>query len=402
MEKIMYIPSLRFPEFEEDWELKKFGSLGEFKGGGTPSTTNENHWNGNIPWISSSDIYDGNLHKINIHRFLNEDAIQESATKIIPANSILLVSRVGVGKLAINKIKLCTSQDFCNFIPKKCNSYFVGYFLIARKQILVNFSQGTSIKGFTTGDIKTLPITIPTLPEQQKIASFLSAVDEKIQQLSRKKELLEQYKKGVMQQLFSGKLRFKDENGKDYADWEEKKLGDVCEIVGGGTPDTNIPEYWGGEIQWFTPTEIKSDFVSNSMRTITELGLQKSSAKKLPIGTILLTTRATIGEVSIAREECSTNQGFQSLIARKGNSNIFIFNWIKQNKHELTSRANGSTFPEISKTAIEKIFLNAPSFPEQQKIATFLSSIDTKIESASQQLNQTQSFKKGLLQQMFV
>jgi len=398
----MYIPSLRFPEFEEDWELKKFGSLGEFKGGGTPSTTNENHWNGNIPWISSSDIYDGNLHKINIHRFLNEDAIQESATKIIPANSILLVSRVGVGKLAINKIKLCTSQDFCNFIPKKCNSYFVGYFLIARKQILVNFSQGTSIKGFTTGDIKTLPITIPTLPEQQKIASFLSAVDEKIQQLSRKKELLEQYKKGVMQQLFSGKLRFKDENGKDYADWEEKKLGDVCEIVGGGTPDTNIPEYWGGEIQWFTPTEIKSDFVSNSMRTITELGLQKSSAKKLPIGTILLTTRATIGEVSIAREECSTNQGFQSLIARKGNSNIFIFNWIKQNKHELTSRANGSTFPEISKTAIEKIFLNAPSFPEQQKIATFLSSIDTKIESASQQLNQTQSFKKGLLQQMFV
>ncbi|WP_281240361.1 restriction endonuclease subunit S [Flavobacterium praedii] len=205
-----------------------------------------------------------------------------------------------------------------------------------------------------------------------------------------------------MQQLFSGKLRFKDENGKDYPDWEEKKLGDVCEIVGGGTPDTNISEYWGGEIQWFTPTEIKSDFVSSSIRTITELGLQKSSAKKLPIGTILLTTRATIGEVSIAREECSTNQGFQSLIARKGNSNIFIFNWIKQNKHELTSRANGSTFPEISKTAIEKIFLNVPSFKEQQKIANFLSSIDTKIETVNGEIGKTQLFKKGLLQQMFV
>jgi type I restriction enzyme S subunit len=110
----------------------------------------------------------------------------------------------------------------------------------------------------------------------------------------------------------------------------------------------------------------------------------------------------TIGEVSIAQKECSTNQGFQSLIVKEGNSNIFIFNWIKKNKHELTARANGSTFAEISKTAIEKIFLNVPSFSEQQKIANFLSNIDTKIENTSQQVNQTQSFKKGLLQQMFV
>jgi type I restriction enzyme S subunit len=396
------VPQLRFQEFDCEWENKKLGKLGNFIGGGTPSTTNEDFWKGNIPWISSSDIYENDLHNINIYRYLNDLAIKESATKIIPKNSILLVSRVGVGKLAINKVELCTSQDFSNFLPLNDDSYFIGYYLLANKQLLVSFSQGTSIKGFTTNDIKDLKIAIPTLPEQQKIASFLSAVDEKIQQLTRKATLLEQYKKGVMQKLFSGKLRFKDENGKDYPDWEEKKLGEVCEIVGGGTPDTNISEYWGGEIQWFTPTEIKSDFVSNSIRTITELGLQKSSAKKLPIGTILLTTRATIGEVSIAREECSTNQGFQSLIVRKENSNIFIFNWIKKNKHELISRANGSTFPEISKSAIEKILLIIPCLLEQQKIANFLSGIDSKIEKVNQQLAQTQTFKKGLLQQLFV
>ena len=192
-------------------------------------------------------------------------------------------------------------------------------------------------------------------------------------------------------------LRFPEFNG----EWNKMKLGEICEIVGGGTPDTNIPKYWGGVIQWFTPTEIKSDFVSNSIRTITELGLQKSSAKKLPIGTILLTTRATIGEVSIAQEECSTNQGFQSLIARKGNSNIFIFNWIKQNKHELTSRANGSTFPEISKTAIEKIFLNAPSLPEQQKIASFLSSVDEKIQQLCRKKELLVLYKKGVMKQLF-
>ncbi len=134
--------------------------------------------------------------------------------------------------------------------------------------------------------------------------------------------LLKLYKKGIMQKLFSQQIRFKDGEGNDFEDWEVKTLGEICEITGGGTPDTSNPEYWNGNIQWFTPTEIKLDFVSKSIRTITELGLQKSSAKKLPIGTILLTTRATIGEASIALEECTTNQGFQSLIAKEGINNL--------------------------------------------------------------------------------
>lgn len=200
-----------------------------------------------------------------------------------------------------------------------------------------------------------------------------------------------------MKQKLQPNLRFPEFNG----EWEMKKLGEVCEIIGGGTPDTNIPEYWGGEIQWFTPTEIKSDFVSNSIRTITELGLQKSSAKNLPIGTILLTTRATIGEVSIASKECSTNQGFQSLIARKGNSNIFIFNWIKQNKYLLTSRANGSTFPEISKSEIEKIILTAPSLPEQTKIASFITAVDDKLHALKQKHALLEQYKKGVMQKIF-
>ncbi len=117
-------------------------------------------------------------------------------------------------------------------------------------------------------------------------------------------------------------LRFKE-----FSDeWKGKMLGEIVEIIGGGTPETNIEEYWNGKIQWFTPTEIKSNYVSNSLRTITEAGLKKSSAKILPKGAILLTTRATIGEVAIAMNDCSTNQGFQSLVVRQGINNIFIFN----------------------------------------------------------------------------
>src|SRR5690606_25927047 len=115
-------------------------------------------------------------------------------------------------------------------------------------------------------------------------------------------------------------------------EWKFTKFGEIAQIIGGGTPETNIEEYWNGDIQWFTPTEVKSNFVTKSNRTITELGLKKSSAKLLPKGTILLTTRATIGEVAIATQECTTNQGFQSLIVNKEAKNIFISNWIKQNK----------------------------------------------------------------------
>src|SRR5690606_9352294 len=162
-----------------------------------------------------------------------------------------------------------------------------------------------------------------------------------------------------------------------------------------------IEEYWGGDIQWFTPTEIKSNFVSESSRTITELGLKKSSAKILPKGTILLTTRATIGDVAIALNECSTNQGFQSLIVKENYDNLFLFNWIKQNKYELTKRANGSTFPEISKSEIEKIEVSFPNLSEQQKISSFLSLLDEKITSSMKTIEELNTFKKGIAKKIF-
>ena len=183
--------------------------------------------------------------------------------------------------------------------------------------------------------------------------------------------------------------------------WESNRLDDVCEIIGGGTPDTKIAKYWNGEIQWFTPTEIKSNFVSKSLRTITALGLKESSAKLLPKGAILLTTRATIGDAAIALEECTTNQGFQSLVVNSYANNVFLLNWIKKNKCKLETIANGSTFREISKSEIGKIKILIPSLPEQQKIAACLSSLDDVIELESEKLTALQIHKKGLLQKLF-
>ena len=200
------VPDLRFPEFQraQVWEEKKLGEKGVFYGGGTPDRSNSSYWTGNIGWISSSDLMEDNIHHIAITRFINEKAINKSATKIIPKECVLFVSRVGVGKIAVNKEELCTSQDFTNFQPTKgLSSYFVGYYFLSKKKYLKSHNQGTSIKGFSRNDIKKTTIVYPfDIKEQQKIADCFSSLDELIEATSRKVEILKEHKKGLMQQLF--------------------------------------------------------------------------------------------------------------------------------------------------------------------------------------------------------
>ena len=167
-----------------------------------------------------------------------------------------------------------------------------------------------------------------------------------------------------------------------YENWHEKYIKDVADVIGGGTPDTTKLEYWNGNIQWFTPTEIgHNKYVNKSKRTITEKGLKNSSAKLLPPKTILLTSRATIGECSIIEKECATNQGFQSLVPNSLINNEFCYYLINTKKKELLRKASGSTFLEISNSEIKQIKCKFPSLLEQQKIATFLSLMDTRIEN---------------------
>ncbi|MCT4221552.1 restriction endonuclease subunit S [Elizabethkingia anophelis] len=270
-------------------------------------------------------------------------------------------------------------------------------------KIIKETSTGSTVRHSSNKIINQLQIFIPNNPEeQQKISSFITLVDSRIQTQKKIIEQLETLMKASRENIFSQKLRFKNEQGNYFSDWDLTELKNVCFIIGGGTPDTHKSEFWNGNIQWFTPTEIKSNFVFKSERTISELGLKNSSAKILPQGCILLTTRATIGEVAIAQEECTTNQGFQSLVVRENCNNIFLFHWIKENKFELIKRANGSTFPEISKSEIELIKISLPSLEEQTKIANFLSSIQEKIETEKQILEKLELQKKFLLSNLFI
>lgn len=184
--------------------------------------------------------------------------------------------------------------------------------------------------------------------------------------------------------------------------WESKQIGEIAEVVGGGTPKTEIVDYWDGEIKWFTPSEIgKTKYVFDSDRHITEKGLKNSSAKLLPKDALLLSSRATVGEISIALTECSTNQGFQSLITKSNVDNDFIYYLISTIKNEFLRRSSGSTFLEINKNEIKRMPINIPELSEQKKISNLFSAIDNKIEMLEKKCEYYQDFKKYLMQRIF-
>lgn len=193
-------------------------------------------------------------------------------------------------------------------------------------------------------------------------------------------------------------LRFKQY----HCPWSTYHLSDIAEVVGGGTPDTTVPSLWNGDIQWFTPTEVgHQKYVSKSARTITQLGLQKSSAKKLPAGSILLSSRATIGECSIAQRECTTNQGFQNLIPKNDTNNEFLYYLAQTKKHHFIKYASGSTFLEISNSEIRKTKCTVPGTEEQTQIAAFLSALDDRISVQNKIISKYETLIKGLCDMIF-
>lgn len=401
----MSVPKLRFKQFTDDFEKNKLVEHTKWSSGGTPSKDNIEYWNGDIPLISGASMHTQRFFKSDVN--ITELGLKKGS-KLAPKDSILILVR---GSMLFNKIPMgltlkdvAFNQDVkCIQPSKSLNSIFLFQWLLSKENIIQNKVTSTGIGAgkLDTVDLQNLEIIVPKLEEQTKISSFLSTVDEKIAQLNQKHELLSQYKQGMMQKLFSQQIRF---NADDelFGEWKETTLGNIAEIVGGGTPSTNHDEYWKGDVVWLTPSEINTKFVGESKRTISELGVQKCSAKKLPKGTVLFTSRATIGEVSIATKEVTTNQGFQSFIPYSSINNEFLYYWIIQNKKQFIERASGSTFLEISKSKILPIKILLPCLEEQTKIANFLSTIDQKIEMITQQIKQVKQWKKGLLQQMFV
>ena len=393
------IPKLRFPEFNDSWNKIEVDSLGEIKGGGTPSKQIESYWNGTIYWISSSDLMEESIWEIKTHRFISKEALINSATKLIPEGSILIVTRVGLGKVALSDKPLCTSQDFSNLILKPNYSKpFIAYVVknLMLKLSLVN--QGTSIKGVTTKTLKSAEVIIPSFSEQQRIEQVLKSVDQKINLLTKKKEALETYKKGLMQKIFSQELRFKREDGTDYPEWEVKTLGDVGEVKmckrifnSETNPKGEIPFYKIG-----TFGKSADAFIDKQLY---ETYRNKYSFPKK--GEILISASGTLGRRVLYKGEDAYFQ--DSNIVWIANDEELITNEFLFYLYEVVRyESEGGTIKRLYNSIIKRARISVPSIAEQDKIVAVLAKFDALITSVSEKLGAAEQLKKGLLQQMFV
>ena len=410
-------PKLRFKREDStdypEWKKTKIGKLTKTF---SASRVHREEWQTEgVPFWRSSDVMAFHQHKENAmgKAFITNELYEELSAKSgkMMKDDILITGggSIGVPYLIPNNEPLYVKDADLLCIQKSDSHYpkFLYQFFWSpsfRNYLSVISHKGT-IAHYTITQINETPIMMPCLEEQQKIADFLSTVDEVIAQSEAEVQNLEQQKKAAMQKIFSQEVRFKCEDGTDYPEWNEKRMGEVCHIFAGGTPSTSVKEYWeNGNIIWIPSGCVQNCVLSDESigKKITKSALEHSSTKMIaPNTTLLAMTGATCGKVAFLTFAACANQSVMAF-ETSSESSKFIFYLFEYNYDYITSFKAGGAQSGINKDSCSNLIFEFPYIEEQQKIAGFLSAYDEAISYSKQELDKWKELKKGLLQQMFV
>lgn len=355
--------------------------------------------------LSPSNIKDGKVTYAPATYISWEKYEESPEIKLSDGDVVLVKTGSTFGKTAyIDRLPWPTTLNpqIVVFKKLKIHAKLFAYFM-ASKNIQEQISSvivGGAIPTLSQEQVYAFDIVYPPdAKEQAAIAEALSDVDSLISSLQKLIEKKKAIKQGTMQELLTGKKRLPGFSG----EWSKQQLGDICNIVNGGTPSTSIAEFWNGKILWCTPTDITScstKYIYTTESKITESGLKASSATLLPKGALLLCSRATIGEVRIAGNTICTNQGFKSLVVHQNISNEWLYYMVHVLKFNMLEKAIGSTFLEISKKDLAELDIIVPEFTEQKAIAQVLSDMDSEIELLEKKLAKYQQIKQGMMQEL--
>ena len=381
---------------ESGWNTVKLKDICDFIGGGTPSKQVENFWRGNIPWISSSDLTESSVWKINITRHITAEAVAKSATHICPRNTVLVVSRVGVGKVAIAPVEVCTSQDFTNLVSKKNDARFLAYCIQIKMKTMAEKTQGTSIKGVTVENIAQMEIELPPQEEQTAIAEVLSDADNLISSLQQLIEKKKAIKQGAMQELLTGKKRLPGFSG----EWSYKPL----RILGDLSREVINPQSFLETIFY----EYSMPAYDNGRHPEKALGGSMHSSRLKIYGEVILFNKLNVRQRRVWYvEECLENAVCSSEFLPYHPIKIlpgFLYQVLLCDKTTVDFE-NMSTGTSNSQKRITpsdfldyKIFL--PEKDEQQAIARVLSDMDSEIELLEKKLAKYQQIKQGMMQEL--
>jgi len=396
------IPGLRFPEFEGEWRISKIGDIFKFKQG-VQCAVDRQYLQGLEGRKRFIRIVDLTRHD-EPFRFIDDPGCEHHVKE-----QDLFMVRYGTPGVVGFGFSGVIANNLFRIIPLKVSNYNPSYFyqvFINKKAEIESLAGSSTMPAINFGALESLNIIYPSLPEQQKIAAFLTAVDDKIHQLTRKKALLEQYKKGVMQQLFSQQLRFTDDAGNDFPNWEEKTLGEVFYAEKGkGISKSKIVE--GGKYECVLYGELYTKYnevIYQVVSKTNELDGLKSEIGDLLIPCSTTTTGIDLANVTaLNKKDVLLGGDITVLRSHTKIDNVFYAYYLSNHKkEEIASYAQGITIVHLYYSHIKHMIIDLPSLDEQSKIASFLSAIDEKINHVTTQLQHTQQWKKGLLQQMFV
>lgn len=401
-------PKIRFKQDDgsnfPEWEEKKLGEVCEPLQYGMGASATE--YDGENKYIRITDIDESS------HKYIQTDIVSPSgdlSDKYLVNNGDILLARTGA---STGKSYLYDENDgkmyFAGFLIRAhVKEEYSPYFIFAQTltEQYEKWVQQTSMRGAQPGinstEYSSYCFKVPSLPEQQLIADFLSTVDEVIATSEEEVANLEKQKKAAMQKIFSQEVRFKKPDGSDFPEWEEKRIGDICNTFSGGTPRAGIDEYYtNGTIPFIRSGEIHDD---KTKLFITEAGLNNSSAKMVEIGDILMALYgATSGEIDISKINGAINQAILCMRPIEGFVRKFIVEIFSFNKNSILETYLQGGQGNLSAQIVLNLRFNMPNEEEQKLIADFFTSFDEAITAAKQELESWKLLKKGLLQKMFV
>lgn len=393
-------PKLRFKGFNKEWENVSLLSCSELI---TKGTTPKAFIGGNVNYLKIEAIKDG-LFDLDKCQTISQEIHRGELKRSILKNNDLLFAIAGatIGKnvkvkenilpantnQALAIIRLNSSVDI-NFV------YYVINSDVMTKYINDNVVTGAQ-PNMNLKQLGDFTFAIPDSEEQTKIANFLTTVDEKISQLNEQHQLMIQYKKGVMQKIFSQEIRFKDDNGEEFGEWEERILEDVSIIIMGSSPKSENYNELGIGLPLLQGNADIKNRKSCPRNFTTEI------TKECDVGDILMSVRAPVGYVAKAMHDACIGRGIAAIRVKENNNQEFLYQYLIYMEDIWGRFSQGSTFDSVNSEQIKKLSLFIPCLQEQTKIADFLTKLDDKIEKLALQLEQVKTWKKGLLQQIFV
>ena len=416
-------PALRFKGFTDPWEQRKLDEAFDFTvPNNTLSRAELNQESGSVRNVHYGDVlikYGSVLDAQNDELPFITGRSKDDFKGALLQNGDIIIADTAEDETTGKVCEIVNIQDkdvvaglhtmVCRPKNKTAEGYF-GYYMNSSSyhHQLLPLMQGIKVLSLSKTNVQKTTVKYPKdKAEQQKIADCLRRIDTLITLHQRKYEKLVNIKKSMLNKMFPPngasvpEIRFKDSTDP----WEQRKLGDVADIVGGGTPSTNNPNYWDGDIDWYAPAEIAGQiYFDSSQRKITEQGYENSSAKMLPPGTVLFTSRAGIGKTAILSKKGCTNQGFQSIVPHNDElDSYFVFSRTDELKQYGELVGAGSTFVEVSGKQMAAMNLKMPTtIEEQQTIGRFFKRLDTLITLHQRKLEKLQNIKKSCLEKMFV